>query len=138
MSASRILYVDDNRDAYELAAAIFKYCGVNCNVISAESAREALALIEEESFDIYIFDYSMPEMSGIELCRYIRQFDADTPIVFFSGMARPSDRTAALAAGANDYLIKPNDLERLPETIKRFLADARQLPPGAAGLPLLH
>lgn len=123
---NRILYVDDNRDACELAAVMFDHLDADCHVTAAESAEEALRLIEKERFDIYIFDYRLPEMSGIELCRRVRQSDARTPILFFSAMARPSDVSAARAAGANDYLIKPNDLDKLPQTVKRML---NQRPP---------
>lgn len=120
-SPCRVLYVDDNRDACELAAAVFNYSDSGCVVVAAESADEALLLIEKEPFDIYIFDYFLPEMSGVELCRYIRQFDSDTPILFFSAMARTADVTEAMAAGADKYLFKPNDLDKLPRTVKRFL-----------------
>jgi DNA-binding response OmpR family regulator len=123
MSSCRILYVDDNNDSRELAAVMFNYSDTGCNVISAESAEEALRLIDKEPFDAYIFDNRLPKMSGIELCRYIRQFDADTPILFFSALARPNEVAEALEAGASDYLVKPNDLERLPETVKQFLSE---------------
>jgi DNA-binding response OmpR family regulator len=117
----RVLYVDDNRDARELAAAYFNYSDSGCVVTSAESADEALLLIEKEPFDAYVFDYRLPKTSGIELCRYIRQFDADTPILFFSAMARSADISEGIAAGADEYLVKPNDLEKLPLAVKRLL-----------------
>lgn len=117
----RVLYVDDNKDARELAAVYFNYSDSGCVVTSAESADEALLLIEKEQFDAYVFDYCLPDMSGIELCRYIRQFDADTPILFFSGMARSADISEGIGAGADEYLVKPNDLEKLPLTVRRLL-----------------
>ena len=123
MSSCRILYVDDNSDDRDLAVVMFNYSDTDCQVISAESAEEALWLIEKEPFDAYIFDCWLPEMSGVELCRYIRQFDPDTPILFFSALARPNEVAEALEAGASDYLVKPNDLERLPETVKRYLSE---------------
>ena len=118
----RILYVDDNKDSCELAAVMLTYSDAECAVVAAETADEALRLIEKEPFDLYIFDYSMPDTSGIELCRYVRQFDRDTPILFYSGMAAPDDVTEGLAAGANEYLVKPNDLEKLSGTVKKFLS----------------
>lgn len=120
-SPCRVLYVDDNSDARELAAVMFDYSDAGCEIAAAESAEEALSLIEQEPFDAYVFDYRLPEMSGVELCRYIRQFDPDTPILFFSALARPSDVAEARAAGANDYLVKPNDLEKLPVAVKQLL-----------------
>ncbi len=120
-SPSRILYVDDDKDSCELARIMLSYSGIDCTVISAESSEEALFLIEKESFDLYIFDYVMPEISGVELCRRVRQFDSNTPVLFFSGMARPIDIKEGIEAGANEYLIKPNDLEKLSVTVKRLL-----------------
>ena len=120
-SPHRVLYVDDNRDACELAVILFDHSDSECVVTAAESADEALRLIEQEAFDLYIFDYCLPEMSGVDLCRYIRQFDADTPVLFFSAAARNHEIAEALAAGANDYLVKPNDVGRLPDAAKRLL-----------------
>ena len=118
---AHILYVDDNKDSCELAAAMFNCSDLGCVMTSAGSAEEALRLIEVEPFDLYIFDYRLPKISGVELCRYIRQYDADTPIVFFTAAARAAEQTEAMAAGATEYLVKPNDLERLTGTVKRLL-----------------
>lgn len=118
---SRILYVDDDNDSCELARVMLNLFDSSWLVTSARSAEEAIALIEKEAFDLYVFDYSLPKISGIELCRYIRRFDSDTPILFFSALARNAEITEAKAAGANEYLLKPNDLEKFPETVKRFL-----------------
>jgi CheY-like chemotaxis protein len=78
-----ILYVDDNKDSCELAAVMFNCLDLDCVLIPAGSAEEALLLIEVEPFDLYIFDYRLPGISGVELCRHIRQYDSDTPIMFF-------------------------------------------------------
>ncbi len=55
------------------------------------------------------------------LCRHIRQMDKTTPILFFSAMARPADQNVAIAAGASEYLVKPDDLDRLPGMVKSLL-----------------
>ena len=123
-SASRILYVDDDKDSSELARVILSQSDANCQIISAESAREGLLLILKENFDLYIFDYRMPEISGIDLCRCVRQFDTNTPVLFYSAMARPVDIAKAIEAGANEYLIKPNDLDNLSITVKRLLDES--------------
>jgi CheY-like chemotaxis protein len=107
---------------------MLKYSGSSCTLTLAETADQALALIESQPFDLYIFDYCLPEISGIELCRYIRQFDSETPILFFSAMARPDDQGEAIAAGATEYLVKPNDLGRLTKTIERLLPDNFLIP----------
>jgi DNA-binding response OmpR family regulator len=123
-SPSRILYVDDDKDSSELARVLLSHSDVDCQIISAESAREGLLLILKENFDLYIFDYKMPEITGIELCRCVRQFDSNTPVLFYSAMARPVDIAKAIEAGANEYLIKPNDLDNLTMTVKRLLNES--------------
>jgi DNA-binding response OmpR family regulator len=64
-------------------------------------------------------DNRLTDISGVEICRQIRRFDKQTPIVFYSGSAYPKDKKEGLEAGANDYLVKPNDFDNLvPITIK--------------------
>ncbi len=118
---SRLLYVEDNADSVELVKFMLGGETDFYELISTGSATEALALHAAESFDLYLLDYRLPEMSGVELCRRIRQTDKTTPILFFTAMARPADRSVAIAAGASDYLIKPTDLDVLRGTIKRLL-----------------
>ena len=127
-SNKSILYVDDNRDSCELAAVMFDCSDLDCVVVPAESAEEAMHLIEVEPFDLYILDYRLPETSGVELCREIRRFDAETPILFFTAAARAVEQTEAMAAGATEYLVKPNDLERLTGTVRRLLSESMTMP----------
>lgn len=122
--SSRILYVDDDKDSRNLAGALLNNSDSDCTVISSESAKEARLLIVKENFDLYIFDNLMPEISGIELCRCVRVFDSAAPVLFFSATAKPVDIAEAMEAGANEYLLKPNDLEKLPVTVRRLLDDA--------------
>jgi len=121
-SHRRVLYVDDNQDSREMVSFMLRYSNLNCEIISVDSAESAISLIARQTFDFYILDYALPEMSGIELCREIRKSDPTTPILFFTAMAREIDRLNGLKAGANEYLIKPNDLNRLTKTVERLLA----------------
>ena len=93
----------------------------NFRVTSTPSGNTALKMIADEPFDLYILDYRLPEMSGIDLCRLIRQSDAQTPIMFFTGMAREIDGKNALEAGATKFLVKPTDLDILTETVAELL-----------------
>ena len=115
----RILCVDDDTDSLDLLKFLLE---TNDYVVyPTASSEEALEFIKNESFDLYVLDYKLPEMSGIELCLHIRQSDCKTPIIFFSAMARPIDRSLGLAVGANDYLIKPDDLGNLCRIVKHLL-----------------
>ena len=66
----------------------------------------------------------MPGVSGLGLCKEIRQRDRKTPIIIFSGHAFAADREAGRLAGANVYLVKPDSGEIVP-TVKRLLEQSR-------------
>jgi two-component system response regulator RegX3 len=84
---------------------------------------EALAINAKNSFDLYVLDIWLPGMDGFELCRRIRERGSTKPIMFFSAMVRPDDRKYGLAAGANEFLVKPNDLDIFTDTVERLLKD---------------
>jgi DNA-binding response OmpR family regulator len=92
-------------------------------VSAVNSSTEAVSLITDKSFDLYVLDYRLPGMSGIELCRLIRETDAETPIIFFSAMAFDKDRKTAIEAGASAYLVKPNDVAIFTETVEKLLKE---------------
>ena len=117
----RVLFVDDDKDTCQMLGLMLKMADDACAVKSVNTAQEALGLLETQTFDLYVLDYRMPDMTGVELCSRIRQTDKQVPILFFSAMARNSDRKSATMAGANDYLVKPNDLDRFAETVKQLL-----------------
>ena len=78
-----------------------------------EDGAEALQLFKRPfDFDLVILDVMLPNVSGIDLCRLIRQ-QSQVPILFLSAKGTTSDRIEGLKAGGNDYLPKPFDLEEL-------------------------
>jgi CheY-like chemotaxis protein len=85
------------------------------------TAAEALAAIKSEHFDLYLTDVRLPDLDGIELCRQLRDFDPVTPILIFSGAAYPADKKKGFAAGANDYVVKP-ELDDLLRSIKQLVS----------------
>ena len=115
----RVLFVDDDPDTRDVIEMCLKVNGFE--VRSTISSSEALRIAREERFDAYLFDNWMPEMTGIELCLAVRQFDASSPIIFYSGAAREVNREEALSAGASYYLAKPVDLDQLVDTLSSLL-----------------
>ena len=85
------------------------------------TALQAISSIQTERFDLYLLDSRLPDVDGFDLCRQIRDFDAHTPILFFSGAAYEADKKRGIEAGANAYVIKP-DFDGLLRTIKQFVA----------------
>jgi len=117
----RILLVDDDKDTCEVMSVLLTLENSDYEVISANTADDALALIGIKKFDIYILDSLLYGMSGVELCARIRQTDEQTPIMFYSGFEETNYIRNAKAAGANEYLVKPNDLDKLSETVEHYL-----------------
>jgi DNA-binding response OmpR family regulator len=115
----RILCVDDDEDTCAMLCALLGL--VKCEVSTAGTAAEALEMIDGGGFDLYLLDNWLPGGSGAELCGKIREADPSTPVVFYSGAALDSEREEALAAGAQAYLVKPNDLGLLVETVNNLL-----------------
>lgn len=119
-----IICVEDDEDSCELISLMLRFADESYRVSAVSTAREALALMESQRVDLFILDYHLPGMSGIELCRRIRQTDSQTPVLFYSGMARAVDIDEAMKAGATVYLVKPNDLDRLAETVAQLLSQS--------------
>jgi DNA-binding response OmpR family regulator len=117
-SPPKILCVDDDKDTCDLVAYMFKEAGFE--VVTAETAAEGRRLARERCFAAIILDSRIREASGVELCKEIRGFDAQTPIIFFTASAYAEDKQAGLDAGAQAYLVKPDDVQRLVETVRSF------------------
>jgi len=115
----RILYVEEHAESCELLALWLGSYGYE--LVSVNTLSEGLALAKSGTFNIYILSGKFIDGTGLDLCLLIRQFDPATPIVFYSALARDSDLVAAVNAGAQAYLIKPNDFEQIASTIKRLV-----------------
>jgi DNA-binding response OmpR family regulator len=67
----------------------------------------------------------MPGLSGTELTEKLRQFDLKTPVLFYSGAASETDREAARVSGAQGYLVKPADGDKLIAEVTRLIAESK-------------
>jgi len=124
----QILCVDDHDDTCFMLSALLGRAGYE--VWSASGVAEGLRLAASRRFDLYVLDNMFADGDGLDLCRRIREFDGVTPILFFTGLAQQTDRRRGLDAGAQEYLIKPNDLDRLVETVTRLIGN-RDREPGS-------
>jgi DNA-binding response OmpR family regulator len=119
-ATKRILYVDDHKDSREMLAMMLGQAGYE--VATAASVAAGLSLAELERFDLYILDSRFSDGTGLDLCRQIRAFDPDTPIIFYSSAAYEYNIIAGMDAGAQHYLIKPNGIYTIEQTIAGLLA----------------
>ena len=124
VSIPRILCVEDDKDSREMMQALLLTSDNDYSVTLVETGAEAFDLIARTKFDLYILDIWLPGMDGVDLCRRIRARGISEPIMFFSAMVRPDDVEYGLAAGANEFLVKPRDVERLVDTVDRLLQGA--------------
>jgi DNA-binding response OmpR family regulator len=123
---SRILLIDNYSDSSQLIDMLLYIKKCKYDFFTANAPSKALELIAAERFDLYILEYKLPEMNGIELCRQIRQADKKTPILFFNKKERAFDREISMAAGANEFLLKPSNLEKIAEMIGLLLGKNKQ------------
>ncbi|MCA1555978.1 MAG: response regulator [Acidobacteria bacterium] len=134
LPTARILIIDDDPNSSELVGLMLQYSGVACESTCVQTPEEGLRLATAQRFDLYLLDYRLPGMSGAEVCRAIRRIDANTPVMFFTAAVYERDRREAMQAGANAYLVKPDDLKKLTETVKCLIGGSKLT--AAQGVPL--
>jgi len=120
----RILYIEDHEDTRELVTLLLaqqKY-----EVITGATIATGIALARAEDFDLYLLDSWLPDGSGLDLCRRIRQFDETTPILFYSAAAYASDYDMALKSGAQAYLVKPSQPAELCDLVTQLIERSHQ------------
>jgi len=122
MPPIRLLYAEDDPDTRELIVLALQLKGFE--VVCPPNLKDFLRLAKDEAWHLYMLDTWMPEISGLELCRRIRELDPQTPIVFYSGAAFERDRKKALECGASDYIVKPIEFDLLAERLKAAVDSA--------------
>jgi len=109
LQTNKVLIVDDNALNRDMLARRLERKGYK--VIVAASAREALERINEEELDLVLLDIEMPEISGLEALRKIRELHSanELPVIMVTARNQSDDIVKALSMGANDYVTKPVD-----------------------------
>ena len=127
-AGARVLVVDDDDAIRDMVAAMLEAVGLIVTAVG--NAEDALALFKSEGFDLVVLDWNMPRMTGIELCRALRQRAGLTalPVLFLTANAGTSDMVEAFAAGADDYVVKPFRAPELGARIFSLLRRARMVP----------
>jgi CheY-like chemotaxis protein len=114
----RVLLVEDNPINALLARALLTREG--CEIDHAVSGNEAIAAVKVGDYDLILMDMRMPGISGVETARALRKLGVDTPIVALTANAFEDDRYACLAAGMNDFLVKPMSPDALRAMLSRW------------------
>jgi len=116
-----ILIIDDIEDNRELLAIMLEESGYD--TVCCEGGKDALKELEQESFDLVLVDYLMPEMDGVETTECIRKMDKykTMPVIAVTANKTPEVTEQMEKAGANEVLIKPIDQYVLLEVVDRYL-----------------
>jgi signal transduction histidine kinase/CheY-like chemotaxis protein len=120
--AHRVLLVEDHADT--LAAARELLSDLSCDVVAAASLEEALAAAEDQRFDLVVSDLGLPDGSGLELMRRLRDRFGLAGIAL-TGYGTEEDITQSRQAGFVDHLVKPVTFQTLARAIERFFAGRR-------------
>ncbi|MFE8031886.1 response regulator [Thiohalocapsa marina] len=143
---AELLLVEDNLTNQEVALAVLRKLGLQVSV--ANNGQEALEQLKQRRVDLVLMDLQMPVMDGFEATAAIRAADwgtdrgagwaQDLPIIAMTAAAFPEDCARARAAGMNDYVSKPIDLQQLVSALLRWLpvrAEASAAAPGSEPVP---
>ena len=115
----RVLVVDDDRAVREALRRALTLAGYELRV--AEDGAQAIELVAHEIPDAVVLDIAMPGIDGLEVCRRVRLLGNRVPILMLTAREAVSDRVAGLDAGADDYLVKPFDVDELKARLRALL-----------------
>ncbi|MCE9588902.1 MAG: EAL domain-containing protein [Planctomycetes bacterium] len=103
----KILLIDDQPDVHLLVKG--RLSDMGAEIVSAYSAQEGLRLVREQSFDLILLDYMLPDCDGLTVCRTLKKdpLSSRVPVIFLTVIADDQTKVAAFDAGAADYVTKP-------------------------------
>lgn len=113
-----VLVVEDEESNYELIRIVLQK---RYNLLHAHNGIEAVTMNEEEHPDIILMDVRMPEMDGLDATRIIKEVNNKVPIIILSAYAFPENIREAKAAGCDEFMAKPFNVEDLIEKINHFI-----------------
>jgi PAS domain S-box-containing protein len=121
----RILHLEDNADDSRLVRDMLAANGVNAELSLAMNRGEFEGKLEQGGWDIILADYILPDCTGLDALRILREKQYAVPFVILSGTIGEQAAIESLRAGATDYVLKQNR-ERLPTAVRRAVAEARE------------
>jgi two-component system, OmpR family, response regulator MprA len=128
----RLLVVDDDRALRDVLRRALSLAGYDVRL--AESGAGALAEVAAAAPDAVVLDVGLPDIDGLEVCRLLRREGNRVPVLMLTARAAVSDRIDGLDAGADDYLVKPFDVDELKARLRALLRRAHGEGDGDGGL----
>jgi EAL domain-containing protein (putative c-di-GMP-specific phosphodiesterase class I) len=118
--ARKVLVIDDEPAVLRVIGLLLERNGFS--VASVSNAREGLTLLADKGFDVVLTDIIMPELSGVDFLRELRQHDLDVPVILMTAGATLDSALDAIEYGAQQYLLKPVEPETLVHSVGRAAA----------------
>jgi two-component system response regulator MprA len=118
----RLLVVDDDRGLRDVLRRALTVAGYEVRL--AETGAEALAGVAAGAPDAVVLDIGLPDIDGLEVCRLLRREGNRVPVLMLTARDAISDRIDGLDAGADDYLVKPFDVDELKARLRALLRRA--------------
>ena len=122
MTVKTILLADDEASLRFLLTETLEDEGYA--ISEAEDGRQAKELLEKTAFDLVILDYMMPELTGVEVCEWLRGSvspNRDIPVILLTAKALEKDKERAKAAGVTSYIVKPFSPLQLIDDVGKLL-----------------
>ena len=116
---SKLLIVDDDPELLRFLMDELSGAGYQC--IGCDNGQDALLRWRQEQFDLVVLDWTLPDFSGVELCRRLRSSGNTTPVLMLTARDDVDERVQALDAGVDDYLTKPFNLKELHARVRARL-----------------
>ncbi len=116
--SGKILIVDDEKLIVKGLKLSLEQDGMECD--AAYDGEEALSMIRNGSYDVVLLDVMLPKLSGVEVCRAVREF-SKVPVIMVTAKGEDDDKIEGLETGADDYVTKPFNLLELKARIRAVL-----------------
>ena len=132
--AQKILIIEDETDIRELLTYNLELEGLE--VVGAANGEEAFRVLKSEPVQLVVLDLMLPDVSGLEICRYIRRESALSrlPVIMLTAKGEEVDRIVGFELGADDYVTKPFNIREMILRVKAVLARAKTTPASGKAL----
>jgi DNA-binding response OmpR family regulator len=119
MEDLKILVIEDEK---KIADSLKQGLNENCfNVAVAYDGRWGIELFKKDSFDLIILDLNLPDMSGYDVSRQIRNLNSKIPVIMLTALSTVDDKVEGFESGADDYIVKPFDFKELIARIRALM-----------------
>src|ERR1700682_2128752 len=125
-----VLLIEDDAEGRKRIGRLF--ARHEWNVLEADDGVEGMEIAFAEKPEAIIWDFLLPKLSGLQVCRMLREKLNSTKIIIIAGRHYDVDRSAILDAGGDDYFVKPLKWEKLEKALNRKRRPARKLTPRPA------